>query len=138
MQAYEKSGSSSLQGNLGRYCVLFFVCVAFVARGDKGKKSTPSVDWEVPMKSLWLVGEGKEGVQDLKASSVRNIFRSWYFYIMNLFVALARSMLDWYGLCSVTRKTKFPWLHLSSMRISSKFIFDLQLFKEIIFTMFIL
>ena len=119
--------------------VFYFLCVLpLQLEGIRGKKSTPSVGWEVPMKSLWLVSEGKEGVQDLKASPVHNIFRSWYFYIMNLFVALDRSMLDWYGLCSVTRKTKFPWLHLSSMRISSKFIFDLQLFKEIIFTMFIL
>jgi hypothetical protein len=119
--------------------VFYFLCVLPLQLvGIRGKKSTPIVDWEVPMKSLWLVGEGKEGVQELKASPVRNIFWSWYFYIMNLFVALARSMLDWYGLCSVTGKTKFPWLHFSSMRISLEFIFDLQLFKEIIFTMFIL
>jgi hypothetical protein len=41
LQACEKSGSSSLQGNLGSYCVLFFVCVPFAARGDKGEEEYP-------------------------------------------------------------------------------------------------
>jgi hypothetical protein len=30
----------------------FSMCDPFAARGDKGKKSTPSVGWEVPVKSI--------------------------------------------------------------------------------------
>ena len=52
------------------------VCGPFVAHGAKGKKSTPSIGWEVSVKSLRLASEGKEGAQDLKASSVCNILES--------------------------------------------------------------
>jgi hypothetical protein len=47
-----KSGSSSLQGNLESYCVMV-LCLAPLWLGEiRGKKSTPSVGLEVPVKSL--------------------------------------------------------------------------------------
>jgi hypothetical protein len=41
------------------------VCVhgPFVARGLRGKKSTPSVGWEVPVKSPWLASGELDGAQ---------------------------------------------------------------------------
>jgi hypothetical protein len=47
-----KSGSSSLRGKLGAI-VFGFLCVAPLRLGGlRGKKSTPSIGWEVPVK-LW-------------------------------------------------------------------------------------
>jgi hypothetical protein len=45
--------------------VFFVVCVRgpFAARGNKGKKSTPSVGWEVPVKSSLLASKDLDRVQ---------------------------------------------------------------------------
>jgi hypothetical protein len=46
----ERSGSSALRGELGARRNLWIVCVAHLRLwGLRGKKSTPSVGWEVPM-----------------------------------------------------------------------------------------
>jgi hypothetical protein len=47
-----ESGGSTLRGKLGARVYLWF-CVRgpFAARGIRGKKSTPSIGWEVPVKS---------------------------------------------------------------------------------------
>ena len=53
-----ESGSSTLRGELGASVFSGFVCVAPLQLGGlKGKKSTPSVGWEVPMTSSWLESE---------------------------------------------------------------------------------
>ena len=50
----ERSGSSALQGELGARQNLWIVSVApLQLRGLRGKKSTPSNGWEVPVKSRW-------------------------------------------------------------------------------------
>jgi hypothetical protein len=47
-----RSGSSALRGELGASCSLGLVCVAPLRLGGlRGKKSTPSIGWEVPVKS---------------------------------------------------------------------------------------
>jgi hypothetical protein len=48
----ERSGSSALRGELGARRNLWIVCVAPLRLGGlRGKKSTPSIGWEVPVKS---------------------------------------------------------------------------------------
>jgi hypothetical protein len=48
----ERSGSSALQDEHGARQNLWIVCVAHLRLGGlRGKKSTPSIGWEVPMKS---------------------------------------------------------------------------------------
>jgi hypothetical protein len=48
----ERSGSSALRGKLGASRNLWIVCVAPLGLGGlRGKKSTPSIGWEVPVKS---------------------------------------------------------------------------------------
>jgi hypothetical protein len=50
----ERSGSSALQARLGASRNLWIVCVAPLRLGGlRGKKSTPSIGWEVPVKSRW-------------------------------------------------------------------------------------
>jgi len=39
------------EASLGVIVCRFLVCGSFTNRGLRGKKSTPSVDWEVPVKS---------------------------------------------------------------------------------------
>jgi hypothetical protein len=47
-----RSGSSALRGELGASRNLWIVCVAPLRLGGlRGKKSTPSIGWEVPVKS---------------------------------------------------------------------------------------
>jgi hypothetical protein len=49
-----RSGSSALRGELGASRNLWIVCVAPLRLGGlRGKKSTPSIGWEVPVKSRW-------------------------------------------------------------------------------------
>ena len=51
----ERSGSSALQGELGARQNLWLVCVAPLwLKGLRGKKSTPSIGWEVPVRSRRL------------------------------------------------------------------------------------
>jgi hypothetical protein len=45
------SGSSTLRGELGASILWYCVCGPFAAQGAQGKKSTPSVGWEVPVRS---------------------------------------------------------------------------------------
>jgi hypothetical protein len=48
----ERSGCSALRGELGARRNLWIVCVAPLWLGGlRGKKSTPSIGWEVPVKS---------------------------------------------------------------------------------------
>jgi hypothetical protein len=48
----ERSGSSALRGELGARQNLWIVCVAPLRLGGlRGKKSTPSIGWEVPVRS---------------------------------------------------------------------------------------
>jgi hypothetical protein len=49
------SGILTLRGELGARIIWYSVCGPFVAWGDWGEKSTPSVGWEVPMRSNQLV-----------------------------------------------------------------------------------
>jgi hypothetical protein len=51
-----ESGGFTLRGKLGARVFMVCVCGPFAARGLRGKKSTPSVGWEVPVKSprTWL------------------------------------------------------------------------------------
>jgi hypothetical protein len=50
----ERSGSSALQGKLGaRRISLDSVWPLCQLRGLRGKKSTPRIGWEVPVKSRW-------------------------------------------------------------------------------------
>ena len=54
----ERSGCSALRGEIGARRNLWIVCVAPLRLGGlRGKKSTPSIGWEVPVKSQWSVGE---------------------------------------------------------------------------------
>jgi len=64
--------------------LLVFLCVAPLhLEGIRGKKSTLSVGWEVPVKSLWLASKGREGTQDLKASSLHRFLWFMVFYNLN-------------------------------------------------------
>jgi hypothetical protein len=48
----ERSGCSALRGKLGARRNLWIVCVAPLWHGGlRGKKSTPNLGWEVPVKS---------------------------------------------------------------------------------------
>jgi hypothetical protein len=56
-----ESGSLALQGKLGDIFFSSFVCVAPLRlRGIRGKKSTPNVGWEVPVRSQRLASGSKE------------------------------------------------------------------------------
>jgi hypothetical protein len=56
-----ESGGSTLRGKL-RARVFLVVCVAPLRLGGlRGKKSTPSVGWEVPVKSPWLASGRSRG-----------------------------------------------------------------------------
>jgi hypothetical protein len=58
-----ESGSSTLRGKLGAR-FLWFVCVAPLRLGGlRGKKSTPSIGWEVPVRSQQLARGSKEDHQ---------------------------------------------------------------------------
>jgi hypothetical protein len=43
-------GALPCRGKLGSYCVLVLCLAPLRLRGLRGKKSTPSVGWEVPVK----------------------------------------------------------------------------------------
>jgi hypothetical protein len=49
-----RSGSSALRGSWELVVLWFSVCGPFAAWGIRGKKSTPSIGWEVPVKSHLL------------------------------------------------------------------------------------
>jgi hypothetical protein len=52
----ERSGSSALRGEMGARQDLWIVCVAPLCLGGlRGKNITPSIGWEVPVKSQWSV-----------------------------------------------------------------------------------
>ena len=62
----ERSGSLALRGELGASRNLWMECVAPLQLGGlREKKSTPSISWEVPVKSQWSVSEScTEGADD--------------------------------------------------------------------------
>jgi hypothetical protein len=66
---------------------LWFVCVAPLRLGGlRGKKSTPSVGWEIPVKSSWLASKELDGAQargsifELSSSPVTIILLSFTVY----------------------------------------------------------
>jgi hypothetical protein len=68
------SGSSTLRGELGAILFSGFVCVAPLRLGGlKGEKSTPSVGWEVLLRSHGLASrswtKNKRGIASLKSST---------------------------------------------------------------------
>jgi hypothetical protein len=54
-----ESGGSILGGNLGAKVFLVVCVIHLQFMGLRGKNSTSSVGWEVPVKSLWLTLNGK-------------------------------------------------------------------------------
>jgi hypothetical protein len=75
-----ESGGSTLQGELGARGFWLCVCGPFVARGAKGKKSTPSIGWEVPVKSQRLASGQRKGTPVAKDCHQAYLRRSWYFH----------------------------------------------------------
>jgi hypothetical protein len=56
-QAREESGGSTLRDKLGARVFWLWLCMAPLwIKGIRGKKSTPSVGWEVSVKYSWLEG----------------------------------------------------------------------------------
>jgi len=67
-QFKEESGSSTLQGEMGAiFFLCLYVCVAPLwLTGIRGKKSTPSVDWEVSVRYSLLESGELDGAQERK------------------------------------------------------------------------
>jgi hypothetical protein len=62
-----ESGGSTLQGELGARRFSLCVCMAPLRLGGvRGKKSTHSIGWKVPVKSRWLASGRQEEVKAYK------------------------------------------------------------------------
>jgi hypothetical protein len=107
-----ESGSSTLQGELGdRF--LWFVCMAPLwLRGIRGKKSTPSVGWDVPVRSQRLANrnwmEQKHMTTTSNSSSSVMVFRVKLLIVLRLNLYLhgcASRMMsschDFSGICII-------------------------------------
>jgi hypothetical protein len=71
----ERSGSSALRGELGARRNLWIVCVAPLRLGGlRGKKSTPSIGWEVPVRSR----RSTSGSCTESGMSSKQVIRQWY------------------------------------------------------------
>jgi hypothetical protein len=72
LTSLRESGQSTLRGKLRARLFYIFMCMTPLQLwGMRGNKSTPSVGWEVSVKSPWLASERKEG-----SPMLNNIFDS--------------------------------------------------------------
>ena len=81
------------------------VCVAPLRLGGiMGKKSTPSVGWEVPVRSCRLAGRSEEDRQQLKIINKSNR-QLWYACVTHYFSHLDK---DYINTCSGSQYTLLP------------------------------